>query len=146
MRQDPIALSPGAATTAFIIVGVLIGIGIGGTVLTLRAAGAAIAPSTGRAAEARPGNSEHDVAADGPPSREASADHRSLGEGGQVGPATPREFGGLLHTLIERDDSAADQRRRDEQRLSEYGWADRSRGTVRIPIERAMAIVAAEGR
>jgi hypothetical protein len=36
---------------------------------------------------------------------------------------------------------------RDEQRavLESYGWVDRARGIVRIPITRAMEIVAAEG-
>ncbi|TDH60879.1 hypothetical protein E2C06_19875 [Dankookia rubra] len=31
-------------------------------------------------------------------------------------------------------------------RLSGYAWADRERGLVRIPVERAMAMVAARGR
>ncbi len=30
-------------------------------------------------------------------------------------------------------------------RLSDYAWTDRERGLVRIPIERAMAIIAARG-
>ena len=30
-------------------------------------------------------------------------------------------------------------------RLSGYAWADRERGLVRIPIERAMAMIAARG-
>ena len=36
-------------------------------------------------------------------------------------------------------------RAREERELSTYGWVDRSRGTVRIPIERAMKLVAERG-
>jgi len=36
-------------------------------------------------------------------------------------------------------------RAREEERLSTYGWVDRPNGVVRIPIERAMEIVAREG-
>ena len=36
-------------------------------------------------------------------------------------------------------------RKREEERLSTYGWIDRPNGVVRIPIERAMEIIAREG-
>ena len=36
-------------------------------------------------------------------------------------------------------------RAREERELSTYGWVDRPRGTVRIPIERAMKLVAERG-
>jgi hypothetical protein len=36
-------------------------------------------------------------------------------------------------------------REREEKRLSTYGWVDRANGVVRIPIERAMELVAREG-
>ena len=36
-------------------------------------------------------------------------------------------------------------REREEKRLSTYGWIDRANGVVRIPIERAMELVAREG-
>jgi hypothetical protein len=36
-------------------------------------------------------------------------------------------------------------RAKEEETLSTYGWVDRSSGVVRIPIERAMEIVAREG-
>lgn len=36
-------------------------------------------------------------------------------------------------------------RAQEEETLSTYGWVDRQKGVVRIPIERAMEIVAREG-
>jgi len=36
-------------------------------------------------------------------------------------------------------------RAREEERLSTYGWVDRAAGVVRLPIERAMELVAEEG-
>jgi hypothetical protein len=36
-------------------------------------------------------------------------------------------------------------RAKEEETLSTYGWVDRASGVVRIPIERAMEIVAREG-
>jgi hypothetical protein len=36
-------------------------------------------------------------------------------------------------------------RAREDERLSTYGWVDRSAGIVRVPIERAIEIVAREG-
>lgn len=36
-------------------------------------------------------------------------------------------------------------RAREDETLSTYGWVDRPNGVVRIPIERAMEIVAREG-
>jgi hypothetical protein len=36
-------------------------------------------------------------------------------------------------------------RAEEEARLNSYGWVDRSKGVVHMPIERAMAEIAAEG-
>jgi hypothetical protein len=118
MRQDPIAFSRGGVMTAFAVVIVLVAIGIGGAWLTVRSQGRSISAVHG----ATPSN-----------------------QAGEPG-AAPRELGALLQTLIRSDTSAADQRTRDRQRLTEYGWVDQSRGLVRIPIARAMQIVAQEGR
>jgi len=118
MRQDPIAFSRGGVMTAFGVVIVLIAIGIGGAWLTVRSQGRSVTAVRGGAASTQ------------------------AGEPG----ASPRELGGLLQTLIRSDTSAADQRTRDRQRLTQYGWVDQSRGLVRIPIARAMQIVAQEGQ
>jgi len=37
-----------------------------------------------------------------------------------------------------------DLRAREREELTTYGWVDQDKGTVRIPIERAMELVAAE--
>jgi hypothetical protein len=39
----------------------------------------------------------------------------------------------------------AELKRRQEERLAGYAWIDRDAGLVRIPIERAMALIAARG-
>lgn len=57
----------------------------------------------------------------------------------------PHDILGIYQTLIEEDDTTANQRKRDLKRLSSYGWVDQSRGVVRIPIDRAMQLVAKEG-
>jgi hypothetical protein len=48
---------------------------------------------------------------------------------------------------LQSDDAGDLRDYQAEQRakLESYGWADRERGLVRIPIERAMAMVAARG-
>ncbi len=61
-----------------------------------------------------------------------------------LGPAGAFMQGPAQRTGIERDWEAIDRETRD--RLHSYGWIDRSRGVVRIPIERAMELVEAEGR
>ena len=66
-------------------------------------------------------------------------------QGGAAAPA-PRSIEGLYQTLIERDDTTATLRRTDRRRLGTYGWVDRSRGVVHIPIARAMQLVAGEER
>lgn len=58
----------------------------------------------------------------------------------------PRTIEGLYQTLIDQDDRTAVQRRDDERRLASYGWVDPSRGVIRIPITRAMELVAEEQR
>ena len=57
----------------------------------------------------------------------------------------PQSILGVYQTLINGSESTAHDRQRDRERLSSYGWVDRSRGVVHIPIERAMAMVAKEG-
>lgn len=39
----------------------------------------------------------------------------------------------------------AEERRREDELLSQYGWIDATNGVVRIPIERAMALLAERG-
>jgi len=49
---------------------------------------------------------------------------------------------------LELDDSHADRMalyQRQSDKLNSYGWVDRSNGIVRIPIDRAMAQLAARG-
>lgn len=43
------------------------------------------------------------------------------------------------------EDELTAMRRDDAERLGTYGWVDRERGIVHVPIERAMAEIAAEG-
>lgn len=59
-------------------------------------------------------------------------------------PERPRMIEGVYQTLIETDETTADERRRALQQLSTYGWVDERNGVVRIPIARAMALVAQE--
>jgi len=58
----------------------------------------------------------------------------------------PRAIEGIYQTLIERDETTADQRHTARQRLRSYGWVDRSHGIVHIPIARAMEIIAMEAQ
>jgi hypothetical protein len=59
--------------------------------------------------------------------------------------ARPHAILGIYQSLIEEDETTANDRERDLKRLSTYGWVDRSRGVVHIPIDRAMQLVAREG-
>lgn len=60
--------------------------------------------------------------------------------------SAPQTIEGLSQTLIDHDDTTATQRQDDERRLASYGWVDRSKGVIRIPITRAMELVAEEQR
>jgi hypothetical protein len=44
----------------------------------------------------------------------------------------------VRQTQIDEERPAANLNRRKEAELESYGWVDRARGIVRIPIERAM--------
>jgi hypothetical protein len=59
--------------------------------------------------------------------------------------APPRAILGLYQTLINRDNTTTEDRRRDLKTLTTYGWVDRAHGLVHIPIERAMELVAKDG-
>jgi hypothetical protein len=50
---------------------------------------------------------------------------------------------GVLQTLIEPSTGHPDAHAAERTRLASYGWVDRERGIVHIPIERAMAMLAA---
>ena len=52
--------------------------------------------------------------------------------------------GPMLEVDPERD--LATLRRREDAQLHSYGWIDRSTGTVHIPIERAMDLLAEDGK
>lgn len=52
----------------------------------------------------------------------------------------------VLATLFSEDRAGERQRAEDSRRLERYEWVDRERRIVRIPIERAMEIVARERR
>jgi len=56
----------------------------------------------------------------------------------QIGIVEPR--------LIERETRAAELAAQRRQQLQEWGWVDRERNVVRMPIERAMQQIAAEAR
>lgn len=59
-------------------------------------------------------------------------------------PEERREFPPPRLQLRAPDDLAA-LRRREEAVLTHYGWIDREKGVVRIPIHRAMALLARRG-
>jgi hypothetical protein len=59
--------------------------------------------------------------------------------------APPPTVSGVEQTLIVERDVAGDLAAHKRAVLQSYGWIDADRGIVRIPIERAMEIVAAEG-
>jgi hypothetical protein len=52
--------------------------------------------------------------------------------------------GPILEIDSERDLAAF--RQREDAQLHSYGWIDRSAGTVHIPIERAMDLMAEDGK
>lgn len=57
----------------------------------------------------------------------------------------PRDIHGVLQTQIRVDRFAGDLRERQLRQLENYGWVDRERGLVHIPIEQAMErIIAGE--
>jgi hypothetical protein len=62
------------------------------------------------------------------------------------GYTAPPTIGLLEQTLIEHEERGVQQREREEGRLREYGWVDRARGVVHIPIDRAMAVIVDENR
>ncbi len=67
------------------------------------------------------------------PAREAAA------------PAAPREINIVDQTLLEATGQAAPTTHEQQRQLLErYGWVDRARGVVRIPIERAMRLTLEE--
>src|SRR5688572_6528217 len=61
--------------------------------------------------------------------------------------ATPKYIGdaeiGIVDQKIFEDvTTGAEMRRAQERELKTYGWIDRERGTIRIPIDRAMDMMA----
>jgi hypothetical protein len=59
----------------------------------------------------------------------------------------PVTIGGIRQTPIGEDRPAENLKRRKLQELETYGWVDRDRGIVHIPIDRAMDdVIAAESR
>jgi hypothetical protein len=56
----------------------------------------------------------------------------------------PHAVSGVREELFELAHPAPDLKARQRASLSKYGWVDRSRGLVRIPIERAMDVVAGQ--
>jgi len=62
-------------------------------------------------------------------------------------PVGQAAVGGVLQTLIGVDSSAETTAAGQRERLASWGWVDRERGIVRIPIEAAMrALVEDAGR
>jgi hypothetical protein len=57
-----------------------------------------------------------------------------------------REIGMVIQPLFDIDKQPIERFQRDRERLGRYGWIDRRRGIVHIPIERAMELVAQEGK
>jgi hypothetical protein len=47
--------------------------------------------------------------------------------------------------LVKEHDALVSARKEEEELLDTYGWVDKERGIVRIPIARAMELVAKEG-
>jgi flagellar biosynthesis/type III secretory pathway M-ring protein FliF/YscJ len=47
--------------------------------------------------------------------------------------------------LVKEHDDLVAVRKEEQERLDTYGWVDKERGIVRIPIARAMELVAKEG-
>lgn len=66
-------------------------------------------------------------------------------------PETPHELGspeiGMVDQVPFRQNVQAARLREDKlRRLATYGWVDKQKGTVHIPIDKAMELVIAEGR
>ena len=118
MKQDRIHFSKGGVIAAFTIVLTLVVVGFAATAFARR-----VAVATGVAVN---------LGCEGAPC--PSQEQR------------PRIIGDLDQTLIETDDTTAHDRRTELDRLNHYGWVDQSHGVVHIPIQRAMEIVAQEGR
>jgi hypothetical protein len=70
----------------------------------------------------------------------------SAGRGRDQGTATPTqapaEMGTIEQTLVLSTRRGIDLRNEQLEELERYGWADRDAGLAKIPIERAMDIVA----
>jgi hypothetical protein len=66
---------------------------------------------------------------------------------GESIPAAVRdpEVGIVLKTLFDADQRLPAARREQQARLNEYGWVDRQKGIIHIPIEQAMDRVVREG-
>ena len=59
--------------------------------------------------------------------------------------SAPRPFAGPQLETREAQELES-VRAAQRKKLDEYAWTDRSRGVVRIPVARAMQIIAAEGK
>jgi hypothetical protein len=92
---------------------------------------------------------------DGPNSKWVKSEDASIRQLGNL-PTSP-ELQGKVHELtqsfptprVQLDDGNEDVmelHEREDLLLNNYSWVDQSRGTVRIPIERAMELVAEQGR
>jgi hypothetical protein len=57
----------------------------------------------------------------------------------------PRQIGPIDQSLIGQGDYGLSIRRQQQRTLDHYGWVDRDAGIARIPIDRAMHIVAQRG-
>lgn len=62
------------------------------------------------------------------------------------GREVPRQIAGINQTLILNDPTGEQLIEQQRRELDSYGWVDRKSGLVRIPIERAMQLVAEEQR
>lgn len=60
------------------------------------------------------------------------------------GREAPRQIAGINQTLILADPTGEQLIEAQRRELDSYGWVDRDSGLVRIPIERAMQLVAEE--
>jgi hypothetical protein len=78
--------------------------------------------------------------------REARRWPVAVGSGERTAAVAPRAILGVYQTLINQDDTTANDKARDLRTLNSFGWVDRNRGIVHIPIDRAMELVAKEGQ
>jgi hypothetical protein len=62
--------------------------------------------------------------------------------GGKPPPPAPAQIGTVETTLIDVTERGVKLRADERQALDRYGWVDRDAGLARIPIERAMDMVA----